>query len=98
MPARATEQDGTPPRPQLLRDEWTDLCGTWQLAYDDARAGVDGGWAGLSDLADRAVFDRDVTVPYPPESEASGIGDGGPHPVIWYRRGLRLADVAGAGA
>ncbi|SFO24109.1 Glycosyl hydrolases family 2, TIM barrel domain [Geodermatophilus obscurus] len=98
MPPRATRQDGTHPRPQLLRDEWTDLCGTWQLAYDDARAGVDGGWAGMSDLADRAVFDRDVTVPFPPESEASGIGDNGPHPVLWYRRGLRLADVAGADA
>jgi beta-galactosidase/beta-glucuronidase len=98
MPPRATRQDGTHPRPQLLRDQWTDLCGTWQLAYDDARAGVDGGWAGLADLADRAVFDRDVTVPFPPESPASGIGDDGPHPVVWYRRGLRLADVAGADA
>jgi beta-galactosidase/beta-glucuronidase len=98
MAPRATEQDGTHPRPQLLRDGWTDLCGTWQLAFDDARAGRDAGWAELTDLGDRAVFDRDVTVPFPPESAASGVGDAGPHAVCWYRRGLRLADVADAGA
>ncbi|MGY1670876.1 glycoside hydrolase family 2 protein [Geodermatophilus sp. SYSU D00710] len=98
MPARATQQDGTHPRPQLLREEWTDLCGTWQLAFDDDRAGGAGGWAELTDLGDRAVFDRDVTVPYPPESEASGVADPRPHPVVWYRRSLRLADVAGADA
>jgi beta-galactosidase/beta-glucuronidase len=98
MPVRATQQDGTHPRPQLLRDEWTDLCGSWQLAVDDARAGVDGRWAELADLEDRAVFDRDITVPFPPESEASGVGDVGPHTVFWYRRALRLADLAGADA
>jgi beta-galactosidase/beta-glucuronidase len=98
MPLRATQQDGTHPRPQLLREEWTDLCGTWQLAFDDARAGLDGRWAALTDLTDRAVFDRDITVPFPPESEASGVGDNGPHSVFWYRRTLRLADVAGADA
>ena len=98
MPGRATQQDGTHPRPQLLREDWTDLCGTWQLAFDDAGAGLDGRWAAMTDLADRTVFDRDVTVPFPPESAASGGGDGGPHAVFWYRRTLRLADLAGAGA
>jgi beta-galactosidase/beta-glucuronidase len=82
----------------LLRDRWTDLCGTWQLAFDDARVGVDHGWAALDDLGDRAVFDRDVTVPHPPESAASGVGDTGPRAVFWYRRGLRLADVSGGDA
>ena len=98
MPPRATEQDGSHPRPQLLRDEWTDLSGSWQFAFDDARVGRDEGWAGLSDLGDRSVFADDVTVPYPPESTASGIGDRGPHAVCWYRRALRSADIAGAEA
>jgi beta-galactosidase/beta-glucuronidase len=98
VPPRATQQDGSHPRPQLLRDEWTDLSGTWQFAFDDADAGLDAGWAGLTDLGDRTVFGRDVTVPYPPESPASGIGDTAPHAVFWYRRRLRLDDVAGAGA
>jgi beta-galactosidase/beta-glucuronidase len=98
MPVRATQQDGTYPRPQLVREAWTDLCGTWQLAFDDARAGLDGGWAQLADLADREVFDRDITVPFPPESYASGVGDAGPHSVFWYRRSLRLTDIVGADA
>jgi beta-galactosidase/beta-glucuronidase len=98
MPPRATQQDGTYPRPQLVREQWTDLCGTWQLAFDDARAGLDEGWAERADVSDREVFDRDITVPFPPESEASGVGDTGPHSVFWYRRSLRLADIAGADA
>jgi beta-galactosidase/beta-glucuronidase len=96
MPTRATEQDGTYPRPQLLRDAWTDLCGTWQLAYDDERVGLTEHWQELADTADRGSFDRDVVVPHPPESQASGIGDTSPHPVVWYRRTLRLADVDGS--
>ena len=98
MPTRATEQDGTYPRPQLLRDAWTDLCGTWQLTYDDERCGLSERWQRLADTGDRSVFDRDVVVPHPPESPASGIGDTGPHAVVWYRRTLRLADIDGADA
>lgn len=98
MPARASTQDGTHPRPQLLREQWTDLGGPWQFAYDDDRVGDAQRWQAAPDsgvLADRSVFSRDITVPYPPESAASGIGDPGPHPVLWYRRALRLDDVAG---
>ena len=98
MPARATTQDGTHPRPQLLRERWTDLGGPWQFAHDDERAGTAERWQASADLADRSAFSRDITVPFPPESAASGIGDPGPHPVLWYRRGLRLDDVAGAEA
>ena len=96
MPTRATDQDGTYPRPQLLRDAWTDLSGTWQLAYDDENAGLRERWQQLSDAGDRGIFDRDVVVPHPPESAASGVHETSPHSVVWYRRTLRLADVAGA--
>ncbi|NAZ87369.1 glycoside hydrolase family 2 protein [Kineococcus indalonis] len=95
MLAPATTQDGTHPRPQLLRERWTDLSGTWQLALDDERRGLGARWQHLADPGERSVFDRDVVVPYPPESPASGVGETGPHPVVWYRRTLRLADVDG---
>ncbi|WP_432498581.1 glycoside hydrolase family 2 protein [Kineococcus gypseus] len=95
MLPRATTQDGTHPRPQLLRERWTDLSGTWQLAFDDERRGLADGWQHLGDLGERSVFDRDVVVPFPPESPASGVGESGPHPVVWYRRTLRLVDVDG---
>ncbi len=69
------------PRPQLTRDRWHDLGGPWGFAHDDADVGLDEGWHERAD-----VFDRTIQVPYPPESPASGIGDTGLHPVVWYRR------------
>ena len=69
------------PRPQLTRHQWTDLSGPWQFAYDDTNAGL------LENWVDRPeIYDRTITVPFPPESQASGIGDPAPHPVVWYRR------------
>lgn len=68
------------PRPQLRRAEWLDLCGQWQFAYDDDDRGLDGDWFDRAD-----VFDRTIIVPFPPESTASGIGEAGFHPVVWYR-------------
>ncbi|MDQ3364988.1 MAG: glycoside hydrolase family 2 [Myxococcota bacterium] len=69
------------PRPQLQRDRWRSLDGTWDFAYDDDRRWPD----------PRTVqFDRKIRVPYPPESEASGIGDTGFHAVCWYRRTVQL--------
>ncbi len=79
---------GDHPRPQLTRARWTDLCGPWAFAYDDADVGLSERWV------DRAeVFDRSIRVPYPPESPASGVGDRAPHRVLWYRRSF-VADLA----
>ena len=69
------------PRPQLTRTEWIDLGGTWNFAYDDAGVGLDEDWQRHED-----VYTRVIQVPFPPESSASGIGDTGFHPIVWYRR------------
>ncbi|MZD06284.1 glycoside hydrolase family 2, partial [Streptomyces sp. SID5785] len=37
---------------------------------------------------------RTVHVPHPPESAASGLGDTGHHPVLWYRRTLAVSRPA----
>ncbi|HZA93991.1 MAG TPA: hypothetical protein VE420_15305 [Gemmatimonadales bacterium] len=74
------------PRPQLARARWIDLCGPWGFAYDDADVGLDECWFERAD-----PFDRTVMVPFPPESRASGIGDPGYHPVVWYRRTVEVA-------
>jgi beta-galactosidase/beta-glucuronidase len=73
------------PRPQLTRPRWTDLGGPWRFAYDDADVGLRDGWR---DRPER--FEREIVVPFPPESIASGIGDPAPHPVVWYRRTFRV--------
>lgn len=79
------------PRPQLTRTTWTDLSGAWDFAFDDTSQGLDAGWQ------DRAnVYPNTITVPFPPESPASGIGQTGYHPVVWYRRTFEPAPL-GAG-
>ena len=93
---RASEQDGTRLRPQLLRESHRDLSGPWGFAYDDADRGLaerwwDGRWA------DRQGLDGSILVPYPPESADSGIGDPGFHPVLWYRRDLTAQDLDAVG-
>lgn len=76
------------PRPQLQREHWRSLDGNWQLAYDDHAR-----WSEPRQV----VFDREIRVPYPPESTASGIGDPRFHPVCWYRGTFELSpsDLAG---
>ncbi len=69
------------PRPQKARAHWTDLGGVWKFAHDDADQGLREGWPGRDE-----VFQGRITVPFPPESPASGVGETGYHPVVWYRR------------
>ncbi|MFF4896052.1 glycoside hydrolase family 2 protein [Streptomyces sp. NPDC001068] len=85
---KASEQDGTYPRPILRRERWHSLDGTWEFGYDDAREGEREAWFSEpgGGGSDREPFDREITVPFPPEAPASGIGETAPHPVVWYRR------------
>jgi beta-galactosidase/beta-glucuronidase len=85
--------DQTPvlhPRPRVTRADWVDLNGTWQFAYDDADAGLGERWP-----ENPGKFDRQIVVPFGPESEMSGIGDTGFHPVLWYRRTFAAPATAG---
>src|SRR4051794_12129506 len=69
------------PQAQLRRSAWTDLRGPWGFAFDDEDRGIQEGWPGRVE-----VFDREILVPFPPESPASGVQERGYHPVVWYRR------------
>src|SRR3954453_5168785 len=91
---RATQQDGSYPRPMLCREDWTSLDGPWAFAHDDGDAGLTARWFD-PDRGD--VFDQSIEVPYPPESPASGVGARGFHPVVWYRRVLSHDLLAGDG-
>jgi hypothetical protein len=55
------------PRPQLERPRWTSLNGPWRFSFDPERR--------HHHPADLHAWPATITVPYPPESEASGIGD-----------------------
>jgi len=69
------------PRPQMTRQNWTDLSGVWNFAFDDADRGIKQHW-----YRDASRFDKQIVVPYPPESKLSGLRETGYHPVIWYSR------------
>lgn len=70
------------PRPQLERRNWTPLNGRWRFAFDDERS--------FQCPEDVAQWPLEITVPFPPESEASGIGDRGFHSTCWYQRDFYL--------
>src|SRR4029453_2143286 len=75
----------THPRPQFTREQWIDLNGTWSFAHDDGNIGLAQEWMHKTD-----VFDKSITVPYPPESRASGVADPKPHAVVWYRHTFQV--------
>lgn len=66
------------PRPQLVRPNWTSLNGKWQFTFDNEQRYA---------LPMRPVqWTSEILVPFPPESQTSGIGDRGFHLACWYQR------------
>ncbi|MBF0670962.1 MAG: glycoside hydrolase family 2 [Salinibacterium sp.] len=88
----ATPGEPLHPRPQLTREHWASLDGEWDFAHDDADIGLRESW-----FEPGTEYPRTIRVPFPPESEASGIGDTGFHPVVWYRREVTADDLRNAG-
>ncbi|MES2830440.1 MAG: glycoside hydrolase family 2 TIM barrel-domain containing protein [Pseudomonadota bacterium] len=76
------------PRPQLVRTAWTNLNGQWQFAFDDEKR--------YRRPSDSIVWTHEITVPFSPESNASGIGDTGFHSRCWYRREFDTTTVDGS--
>ena len=93
LPFSASAQGGLYPRPQLVRPDWHDLSGEWAFEHDDLDVGRGEGW--FTEPAAR--LGQVITVPFPPESELSGIAATGFHAVVWYSRVISPADVAASG-
>lgn len=72
------------PRPDFQRSTWMNLNGPWQFEVDTERRGMKGGYASGRDLAGR------ITVPFPPESRLSGVGERGFMQSVWYRRKVKI--------
>jgi beta-galactosidase/beta-glucuronidase len=73
------------PNPQFSRPNWVDLTGEWKFRFDDGDEGIRARWFDAPEQLDRVI-----TVPYPPESELSGIHDKGYHPISWYARSVQI--------
>lgn len=89
---QASRQDGSCPRPTLVREHWASLEGPAGLAVDDKGAGLRERWWTRPEH-----FDRTIILPFPPESRASGIGWTDPHPIVWYRIVVTPAQLTEAG-
>jgi hypothetical protein len=75
------------PRPNAVRAHWANLNGAWQFRFDADDAGVAANW----NKPDAPGFDRTITVPFPWESELSGIHDTSKtNRIGWYRRAFRV--------
>ncbi|WP_308012353.1 glycoside hydrolase family 2 protein, partial [Actinacidiphila acidipaludis] len=95
---QGSAEDGSYPRPGLRRARWVSLDGVWDFGFDDAGTGEHRALGDPSDGEDLGLFDREITVPFPPEAPASGIGDTDPHPVVWYRRRIPHEVLVPAGS
>lgn len=73
------------PRPQFVRENWTNLNGTWDFAFDDTNRGEAEKWF------ETFQPQKEIQVPFTYETKLSGIGDETRHDYIWYHRTF-LAD------
>ncbi|MBE6960746.1 MAG: glycoside hydrolase family 2 [Ruminococcaceae bacterium] len=68
------------PRPDFQREDWINLNGQWDFAFDDNNAGISQRWE--LDFPNG----RKIEVPFCYQSELSGIAEHETHPVLWYHR------------
>ncbi|MBR2344304.1 MAG: beta-glucuronidase [Lentisphaeria bacterium] len=90
------------PRPQFVRDRWLNLNGKWSFEFDFGESGWDAenldpagvlaqGWTGASrKLAQHGLFDREILVPFCPESALSGVGHTDFIPAMFYARKITI--------
>ena len=76
------------PRPQMVRNDWINLNGSWEYRTDRAGSGTDRKFF----LPDEK-FDERIEVPFCRESVLSGIGDVDFCETVWYRKKLSLPEA-----
>ena len=57
------------PMPQWERANWLNLNGTWEFEFDFGVSAIE------RELWKKEKFDKEIIVPFCPESKLSGIGD-----------------------
>ncbi len=72
------------PRPQFRREPWINLNGTWTCELDFGKSGID------RKLMLSRGFDREITVPFCPESRLSGVGHTDFIEMMWYHRIIEI--------
>lgn len=73
------------PRPQFIRENWIDLNGEWQFAFDDNDEGITSKGFIKDDF-----YKMNIIVPYSYHTKNSGIGLNEDHQIVWYKKDLNL--------
>jgi beta-galactosidase/beta-glucuronidase len=81
MPPKTSRIADPGPRPQMERAGLVLLDGAWQFALDP-----DAAWT----LPEHVKWKRRITLPFAPETPASGISNTSFYLACWYRRAVRL--------
>ncbi len=77
------------PRPELVRENWTNLCGEWEFEFDFGKSGKARG------VQKKEKLDRTICVPFCPESDLSGVGYKDFIGACWYRKTIDIAPKNG---
>ncbi|MDR0406309.1 MAG: beta-galactosidase, partial [Clostridiales bacterium] len=77
------------PRPQMVREKWLNLNGTWEFECDFGKSGKERG------VPRKERLDKEIVVPFCPESELSGIGYKDFINAVWYKRAFRIPGAWG---
>jgi beta-galactosidase/beta-glucuronidase len=72
------------PRPHFKRQEWLNLNGQWDFAFDDSNVGLDEKWFLQHD------FSETIMVPFAFQTKLSGIEKTEFHDIVWYRRSFSI--------
>ena len=72
------------PRPQFQRESWINLNGQWTFTFDFGKSGID------RKLWESKGFDRNITVPFCPESKLSGVQHTDFINALWYHRKIQI--------
>ena len=72
------------PRPELVREQWINLCGEWEFEFDFGKSGKPRG------VQNKEQLEKNILVPFCPESERSGIGYRDFIPACWYRKTVNV--------
>lgn len=73
------------PRPQFVRENWMNLNGVWEFAFDDDNRGLTEKW-----YQKDQPFDQEIRVPFVYQTELSGINRQETHEIVWYKRRFEL--------
>ncbi|MFJ4228466.1 glycoside hydrolase family 2 protein [Paenarthrobacter nicotinovorans] len=71
------------PRPQLVRDTWLNLNGTWDFEIDAGDSGLERGLT-------HCGLNSEILVPFAPESALSGVEHVDFMEAVWYRRTVTI--------